>query len=1148
MAEPPTKPGRVTPQVRNALDDTLAAEPSVDPPGGGVVAMPSAPAGRYRLGAELGRGGMGRVVEAFDVQLGRTVALKEVLPRGEPGIARRFAREIELTARLEHPSIVPLYDAGVTADGRPFYVMRRVSGRPLDQLMARAAGLGERLTLLPAVLAAIDAIAHAHRRGVLHRDLKPSNILVGDLGETVVIDWGLAKAISEDDDLPGTAPPIASDSLRTQIGSVFGTPGFMAPEQARGEPLDPRGDVYALGATLYQLLAGAPPHSGTSATEVIARTGSREVTPVGVVAPGAPPELVAIVGKALAFDPAGRYPDAGALGEDVRRFLAGQLVAAHRYTPAQRFARFARRHRGSLGVAALALAAVAVLAWIAVHRIVQERDAADFAWRAAAAGRRVAETARDEAARRADQLVVMHARGVLDSNPTHALAVLKQLPAGSDRLGEARAVAQAAVMRGAAWAIPSSRTLTTIAELSPDARFLLQVSLDGVVQVWDLERRRLVASRRRERGVRALWAGKALLVMPPSARPELFDPFTAAVQPIAVEPIRFAAATAAGDRVAFCDAHGAVGLLDVASRSARPLWPGHAADQVQIAGDGSWIAAGDSQGVAVLDPDGRELTRHPGRATVMYSSRFDALAYLIDLRTIAIATLSPRPAWTEIDLAPYRPAVPIDLAFRGRQLVIALSSGKLLAWNGKRLWEWRTVSTDQRHMREAGSDLLVLGGDDGMLHFFNDELAGDLHLPTPLHGLRLAARPGASRIVAVGEGMIAGFDLADSLPALAPGSPNTQISFVDDDTLLIWPQWSSAWQWYDVRTGTATPLSYDPHGMSLVIDADPDDGRVLVLDHAQVSSLALLRKNTAGVQRLAHGPIVTARLLAHDVVVVASDTRLFAVAGSQPPRELVKLDGRTRGVVRIGATGFAALSENGELVRGDAGTGALARTRVAAGASWGLTGDRAGRVVIALGDRLWLWDPTRLGGGARTAGSAAAEGSARAALGVAGSGAAPGSSAPAGDPGPVEIARLPQDAIWLAPCDSGVLVGLADHAVALSSLVPGAPVTPLLPPASRSAYASRDGNLIIGESVNQRLAVVETATGARWELPGHASPHDLQMLSPTARRFAQSGPRSLALWTLPLAPLDLRRWLDERTNAATDGDDVLTWVWQPASP
>src|SRR5215831_13698324 len=152
-----TRPGHEAP-ARDANDETLLAEPSVEPPAS-AAPIKSIPAGeRYRLGAELGRGGMGRVVEAFDLQLGRTVALKEVLPRGGAAVARRFAREVQLTARLEHPSIVPLYDAGVTVDGRPFYVMRRVSGRPLDQLMARATGLGDRLTLVPAVLAAIDAV------------------------------------------------------------------------------------------------------------------------------------------------------------------------------------------------------------------------------------------------------------------------------------------------------------------------------------------------------------------------------------------------------------------------------------------------------------------------------------------------------------------------------------------------------------------------------------------------------------------------------------------------------------------------------------------------------------------------------------------------------------------------------------------------------------------------------------------------------------------------------------------------------------------------------------------------------------------------------------------------------------------------------
>src|SRR5215475_12746590 len=193
------------------------ASPHVDDTMPAAVAQDEAPATppkeRYRLGAELGRGGMGRVVEAFDTQLGRTVALKEVLPKGGAGIARRFLREVQITARLEHASIVPLYDSGTTADGRPFYVMRRVSGRPLDEMFARMRGLAERLTLLPSVLAAIDAIAHAHKRGVIHRDLKPANILVGDLGETVVIDWGLAKVIGEEDDA-GERTQTPADSLQ----------------------------------------------------------------------------------------------------------------------------------------------------------------------------------------------------------------------------------------------------------------------------------------------------------------------------------------------------------------------------------------------------------------------------------------------------------------------------------------------------------------------------------------------------------------------------------------------------------------------------------------------------------------------------------------------------------------------------------------------------------------------------------------------------------------------------------------------------------------------------------------------------------------------------------------------------------------------
>lgn len=1134
MAEAPTKPGHPGVPVRNALEDTLRAEPSQEPPDSSAATKSIPAAERYRLGAELGRGGMGRVVEAFDLQLGRTVALKEVLPRGGPGVVRRFAREVQLTARLEHPSIIPLYDSGTTADGRPFYVMRRVSGRPLDELMAQATGLGARLTLLPAVLAAIDAVAHAHRRGVIHRDLKPANILVGELGEVVVIDWGLAKVIGEDDDAPGTVIAQASDSLRTQIGSVFGTPGFMAPEQARGEELDPRGDVYALGATLYQLLAGAPPHSGTSATEVIEKTGTREVTPVDVIAPGAPPELVAIVSKALAFDQAGRYPDAGALGEDVRRFLDGQLVAAHRYTRRQRVWRFARRQRAPLSVAALAMVSVAVLAWVGVHRIVLERDVANAARRAAAAGRAEAEQARDELQRRADQLVVMQARALLDKNPTHAAAVLKELPDTSARVGDARAVAQAAIVRGAAWMMQIPEELTVVAELSADAGFLLQVTRDGFVRVWDLDHRRLVIARPYPQGVRALWAGKAVLVTPPKAAPELVDPFSGSIQAVPVGPIVWATATASGDRVAYLDDHRAAHLLDVATRTARPLWPGHEVkeSEIEIASDGSWIALADQTTVAVLDATGSELASHPGPAVRLFGSRFDEIGYATQDNKVWICKLTPQPVrtepvrtepvWTEVELATprtapgtMRPAFPIDFVFRGHELDIYMTSGKVLAWNGKRLWERLTLDGMTFRMLEADHDLLIVPGNDGQLHFANDLVTGVLHLPAPLVNLKVFARPGVPRVVALGRGLLAGFDLADSIPEQLHQPPGTNAAFVDDDTLLLWRMGDEQWQWYDVRTRTTTPFHYDPHGFPAVIDVDPSDGRVLLRDRANDSVLVLLRKNSAEQRQIVRGSAVWGRLLPHGAMVFGvGDGRVFAITDAGPPREVAKLAGIADNAVGFGATMYAAVSSSGELVRGDLATNALVRTHVQPGTTGVVAADHAGRVLVAQDNRLMMWDHDV-----------------------------------------VEIARLEKRIIGIVPINEGnraagggepdgVLLELSDHSMVRTALVAGAPVVSLVAASNQPPLVSGDGHLIVGQSVNNQLVVVETATQATWDLPAYYASLDLVTISPTTRRFLQTGFGQLALWTLPLAPPELRAWLDERTNAITDSEHSLIWPWQ----
>jgi hypothetical protein len=194
----PTMPGTVQVPSGDTLDDSGSTSPlfatvvpvtnqsDVMAP---LLAAPTLPAAwRYQMKAEIARGGMGRVVEADDGVLGRVVALKEALSR-DPDSLRRFERETRITARLEHPSIVPVHDAGVSPSGAPFYVMRKISGRPLEELVATRGALEQRLELLPNIVAAAHAIAHAHERGVVHRDIKPANILVGDLGETIVIDW-----------------------------------------------------------------------------------------------------------------------------------------------------------------------------------------------------------------------------------------------------------------------------------------------------------------------------------------------------------------------------------------------------------------------------------------------------------------------------------------------------------------------------------------------------------------------------------------------------------------------------------------------------------------------------------------------------------------------------------------------------------------------------------------------------------------------------------------------------------------------------------------------------------------------------------------------------------------------------------------------
>lgn len=431
---------------------------------------------------------MGRVALAQDHLLARQVAIKQAHSE-DPGVLARFAREVRLTARLEHPAIVPVHDAGQDEHGRPFYVMRRIEGVPLDAMVREHRSPAERLALVPHVLAAADAAAYAHSRGILHRDIKPTNILVGRYGETWLIDWGLARDLTEPGDsaeplaaagAPSAEPP--SDSGLTRAGEVMGTPGFVAPEQARGEPVGEAADVYSLGATLAYVLTGRLLYPERGASGLWARAAANEPIELGALAPEIPPALLAIVKAATAPRLEDRYRGADELATELRRFLNGQLVAAHRYSWRERLRRFTRRHRAALAIGALALVAVVTVATASILRILDERDRAARAERTANEQRRLAE-------RRAEQLVLERARTQARSEPTSALATLKLLPADSAAWPEAWGIATQAFLQGASRGLHGHRASVFAMEFSPDGRRLASGGDDGLLLVHELDTR-----------------------------------------------------------------------------------------------------------------------------------------------------------------------------------------------------------------------------------------------------------------------------------------------------------------------------------------------------------------------------------------------------------------------------------------------------------------------------------------------------------------------------------------------------------------------------------------------------------------------------------------------------------------------------------
>jgi hypothetical protein len=1088
---------------------------------------PGGPLERYVAGAEIARGGMGRVMVGTDTRLGREVAIKEALPGG--GDLERFEREVRITARLEHPSIVPLYDAGITDAGRPFYVMRKVSGQPLERLIAERTPLepgagppprprraaDQRLALLPHVLAAAQALGHAHRRGVVHRDVKPANLLVGELGETVVIDWGLAKVVGEDDAGPptiaGAVPP--GREIATQTGAVFGTPSYMAPEQARGEPLDARSDVYALGATLCHVLTGRPPLPGRI-TEVLAgaRDPGRAAAALAQLAELAlPPELTAIVDKAMQFDPARRYPDGAALADDLNRFLAGRLVAAHRYTVADRLARFVRRHRALVAVIAGSALVLATGGALAIRGIVVERERARQAEQAAIAGRRAAEAASEREADRADEAMIVRARSEVALDPTAALAGLATLPPGSRRWADARAIAIEARLRGVVQIYPQGNAPRAFV-LGPDPRQLLVAGgVDDRVEIVDMEHRRERTLDPCTGRCIAAWAdrGAAVWVGPAAGGLYAVDVATGVRRAplLAVGPDDLASDRAPvhpDDKIVLLRADPAATLAGVALHDGRAATLDAAGlhylsgltgkvDALVISPDGAWAAFASPRELVIVDRGGREIARETGAlrtATLTAAASGHQLAILADTGVVLeidvdiagrkAAVRHTTPAWRVFFLSYVRDELYINLL--GSKLMRPLHALDRRDREVDHLWG--SCETWQDHVAVAGDKVELIGPDD------RQSLA-----PPRLHDqfLAIAGRRDARYLAVHVRTAILTWDLADVLPEPVPGRAPFAWLF-DDRTTLLSDYRDS--EWVDLATGARTPIAM-PSGMVLEHHADPATDRALLVitRDGQTPIAVVAHRGRTEVTPVDLPGLREIDLLGAGLIAGTSTGEVIAI-DSGSARRVVHRFGAAVDAVAGNAPWIVARDQTGAVVRIDTTTGATdtARPPSATGAV----------LVTPTGDVYLAADRTVLRWRGR---------------------------------GFEPIAVLPGPIAMIAPIqDGGIVVATPNHE--LYSLA----TAPDLPDRSRRAtrlyFRSNTGPRL--DATGRYLAVSTPFQGGtifdlthrtQWQLP---SSWIIDSLSPTGRTalLAFGGHVAVAHVDGPEEPAQIHDWIVHATNYA----------------
>ncbi|NLI45709.1 MAG: protein kinase [Acidobacteria bacterium] len=654
--------------------------------------------------AELARGGIGRILLVHDRHLGREIVLKELL--GEFAVSRdtlsvsgagtagtapltviRFLREARVTGQLEHPSIVPVYELGIRPDGTLYYTMKRVRGRTLTQALRDCRTLTDRLHLLSHFTDLCQAIAYAHSRGVIHRDIKPDNVMLGEFGETVVLDWGLAKVKGKKDihrhELSRDMQALQNGREGITLdGAVVGTPFYMSPEQAQGhlDQLDERSDVWALGAVLYEILTGHRLFGGESPIQVIFAVMHGRFTPPRQLEPSLPAELESICLKALQRDPADRYASARELAREIQSFQSGARVIAHEYTSWQHLRRFAVKNKPAIIAAGVILGVILValvLLGIANARLREAR--AREHREHLLANYHIAQGFNEKSARLVQDRHYLAARVFAaasllhnPANPAGPFASaaftesqpdsVRQRVIACSRLFQAQANALLTHQRGI-----DAGTPLLAGSVSPDGRFVAAIGDDRTIRLWELATGQLAHTltgfRRGPRGLAFSPDGRTLLVSGVAGEIRAWDTVSGlGTLALTGPPGTIADVEFAPDGRTFftAEASGAIGVWDATTARRRLVFIGHNAPvtHLAVAANGRLLASVSRDRTVRLWalPDGRArrvLTGHQGVVRSVALSPDGALVASVSSdKTLRVwETATGRPVFTGEEFA-----------------------------------------------------------------------------------------------------------------------------------------------------------------------------------------------------------------------------------------------------------------------------------------------------------------------------------------------------------------------------------------------------------------------------------------------------------------------------------------------------------------